>query len=192
MGSLSALVCGLYPYCNGHWSNQSTCILILKATKLIKAHLLPPTVWSLLLSLCPCPDLPCVLGQGFPALPGPTDTLGSCCQHRKAIADLCSVLESAFPQTWLYLGLQCQPRLESATGSESLQRAALSDTGPEQLMPKLGDPAVLELTVCVFSVTVFNFTTQSIQNSWEIPLEIQNSLGVFISSNFSEQGTKAI
>lgn len=183
----------LYHYCNGHWINQSTCVF--KRSLNSPKPSSPPTVWSQFALQSPCPDLPCsevclpCWARGCLApipwglLPGQGNHFRFSSMPGSAFTELsvpgASVSVSAQPETshevW-------EGSREQQSQSSPRARAA---PGPEQLEPKPGDPAVLCSSVCVFWVTVFNFTTHSIQNSWEILLEIQNSLGVFISSSFS-------
>lgn len=143
----------LYHYCNGHWINQSTCILTLRVTKLIKAIFSPHSLvsvcspvsmsWSPLLR-----GLPALLG---PWLPGPTPwgLLPGQGNHFRF-----SSLPGSASLSWVYLGPQClcQPSLNPATRSGRLQRAAGSAPGPEQLEPKPGDPAVLCSSLGVFEL----------------------------------------
>ena len=186
------------------------------AAELIKASLLPPIISSDLSALVtsvsmlvPCSDLPCVLAlvlhsahaAGPAGWPGVTDSSGlmlwPAFQKGETGFECSSILLSAFVQIiccciW-DLGTFVTLAWNQTLGSKALQRVGAMDMDPEGFVSKLGDPAVLcSSRVCVFWVTMFNFTAQSIQNSWQIPPEIRNSLAIFISSSFSLQWIKAI
>lgn len=184
MGSLSALVCGLYPYPKGHWINQSPSP---PRHGLVCVCSWVPVPWCVSgAELC----LPC-WARGCPAPQTLWAPAPPCCPHRKTTAHLSSVLvqHSLKPGCTWHFSVCVSPAWNSHKVWKPWESSTVTHRAAQ---PKLGAAAVSCSSQSVFWVTLFNFTTQSIQNSWEIPLEIQNSLGVFISSNFSEQGTKAI
>lgn len=177
------------------------------ATELIKAHLLPPIITSGL-SRCQCPVQIYVVCRPWfhtrHTLLGQLAGLalriaaGSCWNllfsGDKLFYFFClSCRQYLFMCYCVRLQHLCQTCLKSDMRFKSLPESGVTGLEPEELMSELGDPAVLYGSqICVFWVIVLNFTVHSIQNSWEIPLEIRNSLGISISSSFSLQGIKAM